>query len=362
VEVQSGEGLTVAFVNSSERWGGNEKWTRLAAESLAQSHRVHLFIRRPIFGRPRNVVLHKLPFLGEADPVTLAGLADGLKHEAVDVVIPTRRKDYALTRIAARFAGTKTIIRLGIARPVKSGPVQQWLWSGADGILVNSNKTREILNASSAIHPSRVRVVYNGVDFNRIRVLSKNLYSPPFKRYFSTMGELSGRKRMDLVIQGFALFSSHHPDVGLAIIGDGPEKENVRQLASSLGVADRVVFSGFLSNPYPVIAESEAFILASSNEGIPNAVLEAMSLSLPIVASRASGMECLRHGKDGFLLDPFDPGALAEKLSLLDSDLKLRRKVGESARRYVTSRFSLDRMRIELETFFNETLRSGQAA
>jgi glycosyltransferase involved in cell wall biosynthesis len=356
LEDQPGDGLTVAFVNSSPRWGGNEKWTRLAAEGLAESHRVHLISRAPIFGQPRNVTLHKLPFLGEADLATLAGLAALLKRHRIDVVIPTRRKDYGLTRIAARFAGTRTVMRLGIARSVKSGPIQRWLWGGADGIVVNSIHARDTLLASPFIQPSRVRVVYNGVDFDRIDRLARAAGPRPFKQYFSTMGELSPRKRMNLVIEGFARFAADNTDSGLVLIGEGPEKENLVRLASRLGVADRVGFLGFLSNPYPVIAGSEAFILASTSEGIPNAVLEAMALARPIVASRASGLECIRHGQDGFLLDPFNPEALAGALSDLAPDSNLRQKLGESARKSVLARFSLDRMRDELEAFFMEVL------
>jgi glycosyltransferase involved in cell wall biosynthesis len=247
-------------------------------------------------------------------------------------------------------------MRLGIARSVKSGPIQRWLWGGADGIVVNSIHARDTLLASPFIQPSRVRVVYNGVDFDRIDRLARAAGPRPFKQYFSTMGELSPRKRMNLVIEGFARFAADNTDSGLVLIGEGPEKENLVRLASRLGVADRVGFLGFLSNPYPVIAGSEAFILASTSEGIPNAVLEAMALARPIVASRASGLECIRHGQDGFLLDPFNPEALAGALSDLAPDSNLRQKLGESARKSVLARFSLDRMRDELEAFFMEVL------
>ena len=356
--------MTLAFVSSARRWGGTEKWTRFAAESLALSHEVHLIARTGIFGHPQGVHTHRLPFWGEADPTTWAGLFGLIRRHRVDLVIPTRRKDYALTRIAARFGGAKTVIRLGIVRPVKDDRFQRWLWGGADGILVNSIRTRDALLQSPFILPSRVRLIYNGVDAERIRRLSVEPDPCPFPRFFAAMGELSGRKRMDLVIEGFFRFTIRHPEsaMGLVLVGDGPERANLRRLAADRGIADRVALTGFLPNPYPILAHADGFVLASSNEGIPNAVLEAMSLGRPVIASPASGAECIQDGKDGFLLDPFDPDRLAQHLSMLVSNPDLRRRIGEAGRRTVLARFDPGRMRSELDAFFMETLRSGPAS
>jgi glycosyltransferase involved in cell wall biosynthesis len=353
--------LNLAFVNSARRWGGTEKWTRFAAESLASSHDVHLITRSGIFGRPPGVRTHRLPFWGEADPASWAGLIGLARRHRVDVVIPTLRRDYALTRIAAKLGGAKTVLRLGIVRPVRDDPFQRWLWGGADGILVNSAQVRQTLLQSSFIRPSRVRLVYNGVDTERIRGLSAEHASLPFPRYFAAMGELSGRKRMELVVRGFFRFVVRNPEstTGLVLIGDGPESANLRRLAAERGIADRVALTGFLQNPFPLLARAEVFVLASANEGIPNAVLEAMSLGRPVIASAAAGAECIQDGQDGFLLEPLDPEQLGQRLTTLAWDPDLRERIGEAGRRTIQARFDLGTMRRELETFFAEIVRGG---
>lgn len=359
--IPGGGPLNLAFINSARRWGGTEKWTRLAAESLAPSHQVHLISRGEIFGSPPGVRTHRLPFWGEADPTTGTGLLTLIRRHRMALVVPTRRKDYALTRIVARVGGAKTVIRLGIVRPVRDDRFQRWLWGGADGILVNSLRTRDALLESPFISPDRVRVIYNGVDTDRIQRMAGDPASPPFPGYFAAMGELSGRKRMDLVIEGFHRFTLQHPEskLGLVLIGAGPEEENLRRLALDRGIAQRMALTGFLANPYPILARAQGFILGSSNEGVPNAVLEAMALGRAVIASSASGAECIRHGEDGFLLHPFDPEPLALHLSLLASSPELRRTIGEAGRRTVLARFDPGRMRSELDAFFTDTVRSG---
>lgn len=104
-------------------------------------------------------------------------------------------------------------------------------------------------------------------------------------------------------------------------------------MASELGVAERVQFAGFLENPYPLLASATAFALPSRYEGFPNALLEAMALGLPCVASRCptGPEEIVTDGADGLLVPIEDHVALAEALGRLLSDEALRARLGVAA-------------------------------
>ena len=149
------------------------------------------------------------------------------------------------------------------------------------------------------------------------------------------MGRLSYEKSIDLVIKALATVVQSKPDTALLVIGDGPERDGLERLAATLGVADRVIFTGYLLGA-PLVEALQAgdiFVLGSKSENMPLAVLEAMAAGLPIVSVASLGMrEIVRNGENGFLLAPDNPDQMARCLIQLIDDTPKRRCLAQASR------------------------------
>jgi glycosyltransferase involved in cell wall biosynthesis len=131
----------------------------------------------------------------------------------------------------------------------------------------------------------------------------------------------------------------------LLIIGDGPMREDLEQLAQTLGAADRIRFLGRRDDIPALLAISDLFALASNTEGLSCSILEAMSAGLPTVATRVGGNpELIVDGSTGFLVEPGDDTALHRHLRMLVLHPALRLQLGHAARPRAATQFSFDLM------------------
>jgi len=352
--------LSFLFLNSARRWGGNEQWTRLAAQALARKHRVLVVCRSRRVAERLGVPAIRLPFVNEADPVTLWGLVALILRHRTDILIPTKRKDYVLAGLASRLTGRINLLRLGIVRRLGGGVIDRLVYGAlADGIIVNAESIRKALLESAFIRPERVRVIYNGVNVAKIQRLARQPSGEArlFERQVVAVGLLSLRKGYDRLLRGWARFLQRKgapEEFGLVILGDGPDAGRILALSRELGLERSVRFLGHKDNPFPVVAASEVFVTASRNEGIPNAMLEAMALGKPVIATRAGGIaEVIRPGENGVLV-PSDEKAWADALEELLGDEALRHRLGEKARATVQEKFHVERMAEEIARFAEE--------
>jgi glycosyltransferase involved in cell wall biosynthesis len=162
----------------------------------------------------------------------------------------------------------------------------------------------------------------------------------PFQLLF--LGRIGTRKGAFNLLRAFALATTESPiPLRLTLGGDG-EVETARALAAELGIGDRVVFAGWAQGPQlsALLREAHAFILPSLNEGLPMAILEAMSHQLPILASPVGGIpEVVIPGETGFLVDPHQPEAIAQTILTLAREPALAARLGRGAYQQV-QRFS----------------------
>jgi glycosyltransferase involved in cell wall biosynthesis len=134
------------------------------------------------------------------------------------------------------------------------------------------------------------------------------------------------------------------PDVRLLLIGDGPERSEVERTIAACGMRDRVELTGFVDDPYPLLARAGAFVLPSAAEACPMALLQAMAAGLPVIASAAGGIpEIVRHEVDGLLVPTGDDTALRGALRRLARDTGLRSALGAAARQRIADEFTLRR-------------------
>lgn len=199
---------------------------------------------------------------------------------------------------------------------------------------------------ANGLDPTRVHVVPTGVDVRRVRALAAEEpeIEPSELPRFAALGRLSVEKGFDVLIRAHASARASGPPHELLLIGEGPQHEPLRRLAAELGVGDSVRLAGLVGNPFPLLAGAAAFVLPSRREGIPLALLEALVLGVPVIASRCGpGVETvLAHGRLGDLVDVDSVSALA---AAIREHLKTPERLRAAARAAAegSARFDLDR-------------------
>jgi glycosyltransferase involved in cell wall biosynthesis len=177
----------------------------------------------------------------------------------------------------------------------------------------------------------KIAVIYNAVEISdKVEPLSIPLKTPVKA---VTVGRLVPWKQVDGLIEALREI----PELGLVVVGDGPERPRLERIAQELGVSGRVYFAGQRSKreTLSLMAACDLFVLNSTYEGLPHTVLEAMALGLPVIATALGGTpEVVRDGETGVLVHS-ENKALEEALRTLVTDEKARQRLGEKARKWV---------------------------
>lgn len=154
------------------------------------------------------------------------------------------------------------------------------------------------------------------------------------------------------LLSGFALAFAENPGLSLVLKGDGPEEQEMKGLAASLGLGAAVRFrerSSYTDVPGD-LRSSDIFVSTATSDGTPVSVLEALSTGLPCIATRVGGVpEWIRDGENGILIPPRDPAALARAILALATDAGLRERLGTSARETVRARGDWRRLMVRVE-------------
>ena len=151
---------------------------------------------------------------------------------------------------------------------------------------------------------------------------------------FVTVARLVPQKGIDVLIRALALMTGSASQWPVFLVGDGPERPALESQAVVEGVAHRVHFEGFRSDPEVLLAAASVFVLPSRFEGMPNALLEAMAAGLAVIVTDASPgpLEVVEHRRSGIVVPSEDPHALAKAMSELVEDVDLRNRLGLAAR------------------------------
>ena len=193
----------------------------------------------------------------------------------------------------------------------------RWFYPWADGVTAVSKGVADDLALATKLSPSHIQVIYNPIVTPGLQKKSKApLEHPWFKAgeipVILGVGRLTAQKAFSVLIEAFAQVRKSHP-TRLLILGEGEERPQLEALIRQLGLEQDVNLPGFVSNPYPYMANAALFVLSSRWEGLPTVLVEAMSLRTPVIATDCpSGpREILGNGQYGQLVPVGDSSALA---------------------------------------------------
>ncbi|MDI6638148.1 MAG: glycosyltransferase family 4 protein [Bacillota bacterium] len=160
-----------------------------------------------------------------------------------------------------------------------------------------------------------------------------------------TVSRLERRKGIAYLVSAVARVRRDCPSAVLLVVGDGRKRQNLERLALDLGVHDRVVFTGALPDPTEALEAMDIFALPSIQEALPMAILEAMAMAKPVVATTVGGIpEAVVHGETGLLVPPKDDAALASALLVLARNPARRHEMGARGYARFEALFTADLM------------------
>ncbi len=211
------------------------------------------------------------------------------------------------------------------ANPILRG-LRNILYSMANGVVLQTQHNKSYF--SKRIQSKSV-VIYNPVDLKEKR---GQALRTPKRDKIVCVGRLMPQKNQSMLIRAFALIQPQFPTYKLVFYGDGPQRSILEQKAAQLGIADKVVFAGNIKNVFDKISDAKLFVLSSNYEGMPNALIEAMCLGLPVISTDVSGTEeLIENGKSGFIVSRKSPEKLAEAMRQVLSDEMLQKQFAYQA-------------------------------
>jgi len=241
---------------------------------------------------------------------------------------------------------------------------EDFLTRFADWSVANSQAGMEYL-IQRGINPSRITVIYNGVDLSRLipnnqsaEQIRQRLALPTGGKVVGMMARLFPVKNHAAFLQAAVLIKQAVPDTRFALVGDGPLRSHLEEMTQKLGLTSEVIFFGEQQEVGTYLSAFDIAVLTSDTEGCSNALLEAMALRRPVVATDVGGnREVVRHGETGFLVPRENPEALAEAIIALLRDPDTAVAMGQRAKEWVITQFSLERMVHEYQSLYEESLR-----
>ena len=228
-----------------------------------------------------------------------------------------------------------------------------------DSVLFVSGATRSLV-PRWWLPDARTCVLHNGLVLGKYgadTVSAPRRPVDPRNVTLLNVGRLSPEKGQDLLLQAMAPLAARHPGLSLKFAGTGPEEGRLRALAQSLGIGDRVHFLGYIHDMPTLYADVDLLVQSSLTEGLPNVIVEAAYLRVPILATRVGGTdEVVEHGKSGWLIGAGDVGEIRAGLEAFLGNPQRFVAMGESAQRRIVEGFSIAVRTARLTDFYRRVV------
>jgi glycosyltransferase involved in cell wall biosynthesis len=265
-------------------------------------------------------------------------LRRALRRIESPVVVAFGTSTNIITLKACRGMGRRVIISERtraerLLRLKRWGRVSRRLYRYAD--LVTANTQSALRSMEDFVDPKKMAFVPNLLALPNG---NGSAHARPVSPFVLNVGRLVEDKAHDVLLDAFAHAGDTLRDWRLAVVGDGRLREALRGRAEKLGIAERVDWHGIVPDPHTLYRAAHVFALPSRVEGMPNALLEAMSCGLAVVVSDGAPgpLEVVEDGVTGLVVPVNDAQALAAALRRLANDGELRRRLGEAARARVS--------------------------
>ena len=198
--------------------------------------------------------------------------------------------------------------------------------------------------------------LFNGVSVTAARQKTREVLGVSLQaQLILSVGRLTDQKGHIYLVDAMPYVVSHFPDALVLLAGDGSTRQDLEKQVRELGIGGAVRFLGTRSDIPALLAATDLFVLPSISEGMPNALLEALGMGVPVVASRLGCVEeIVTHGETGYLVSPGDAGALGETIVSLLENPDLRMRLDKAGRELVEKKYTQEQMCESYEQIFKQ--------
>ncbi len=232
---------------------------------------------------------------------------------------------------------------------------EKLIYRHADALLTNSDRIRD--NLRHRYSDKHILAIRNLLDLPDL--LSQPSSDTPSPWHIVSVGRLTPEKGHQHLIEALYLLSTkfNRQDFTATILGDGALRTELAQLVNRYDLSDRVQMPGFCDDIFSMLSTAHLFVLPSLHESSPNALIEAMAVGLPCIASSVGGViDLIDHQENGLLIPPRASTALAEAINDLLANQELAVSLGRNARRKIEKMFDNDRSIQQLEAVYQDCL------
>jgi glycosyltransferase involved in cell wall biosynthesis len=304
-------------------------------------------------------------FKGRHSLAAILRLARYLRRERADVVHNYLLRANVVGSVAARLAGIPVVLcskrgcheRRGLE--LAGARLGNWL---ADRVTANADAVREFVHDNEGCPFRKFVVIPSGVDTERFQPTpgddhKTRLGLPPHAPVVGIVTRMRVRKGVEEFLRVMIQVRERHPMVQTVIVGEVELDPDLRQLVTKSGMDDALHLLGRRSDMPEVLSAFDVFVLSSHDEGMSNAILEAMAMEKPVVATDVGGTgEVIRDGQSGLLVPPKDPAALAVAINEMLAAPERAREMGRLGRRIVRDGFSAQTMVRQMEELYLQLL------
>jgi len=262
---------------------------------------------------------------------------------------------------AARFGGVPVILgshrQLGDLLTPEKFRAQNAAFRLCDRVVCNSDAAAQRLR-DTGIREKKLTVIPNGLPDELFADVPPALPREPEVVRIGMISRMNHAvKRHDLFLRAAARLSQRLPQVRFVLVGDGPLRPSLEELAQQLGLGNRVTFLGDRRDVTEVLASLDISALSSTSESLSNVILESMAAGVPVVAAEVGGnMELVQHGKTGFLVPPGDEMEFAAALEKLVTQPELCHRFGRCARENAQASYSVATVRALYQDLYKSLL------
>lgn len=293
-------------------------------------------------------------------------LASQIRRERVDVVHNYLLRANIVGTIAARLARVPAVLaskrgcheRRGIE--LAGAKLSNWL---ADRVTANAEAVREFVHDNEGCPKEKMVVIPSGVDTDRFQPLGQGDYKTRLglradRPVVGVVTRMRVRKGVEEFLRAMHMVRERFPGTQAVVVGEVSLDPELQALVDGSGLGPDLHLLGRRSDMPEVFAAFDVFVLSSHDEGMSNAILEAMAMELPVVATDVGGTgEVVRQGESGLLVPPKDPLPLATAIGEVLGDAARSRVMGRLGRQIVVDGFSARSMVRQMETLYISLLR-----
>ena len=361
------ERLVIVHTESSVGWGGQEiRVLTEAAELRARGHEVAILCRPESALASRAgrsgvpVIPERMPFALE--PLSVMRMAAHFRRCRAGVVVTHSSIDSWCAGVAARLTRVPVVRMRHLSVPLRTNPRSRLVYGSlCDRIVTTGEAFRRQFIQRLGLPPAKVASIPTGIDLGRFDPsrrdpmrLRQELGLEPQIPLVAMIGVLRSWKGHPVFLRAMGCIRAVRPEVQALLVGDGPFRPVIEGAIRSQDLSDTVHLLGHREDIPEILGGVDVVVSASTaEEGIPQALLQALAMRCPVVASDVGGVpEIIRPGETGWLVPANDAGALAEAILDVLANRAKARRMAEGGRTLVEEKHSLETMGAQMEQLY----------